>query len=1036
MATKNQKADNVLVVGAGIGGIKTALELAEMGFKVYLQDKAAMIGGTFLQLDKQFPTDDCGMCKILPANSGDLSSECCVRRGLEHYNITTITNSNIAKLEGSVGDFKVTVTTNPELVSQKKCIDCRKCIEVCPVEVASEFNEGLATRKAIYLSCPVASLGRYIIDPDNCTRCKECVKVCPTNAIELGATEVNDVLQVGAVVLAPGFELFDARIKKEYGYSEYPNVVTSLEFERIFSGAGPYSGQREVVRPSDKKVPQNIGFIQCVGSRDQAIGRNYCSSACCMITLKEALMVKERHPKTEVNVYFMDMRAFGKGYHRYYERAKLLGINFIRNRPASVEEIDGSRNLEIEYVTETGEPKQDELELVVLAVGLGPPTRSSEFGKLLDIELDEFGFGKPRDFSKLETSRDGIFVCGGFSGPKDIPDTITEAIAAAAKIAEVLGRPAFEPVIETPEVQAQEPEEAEAGDEDKIGVFICDCAGEIGGVLELDEIIEAVKRLPNVAAAEKMDFLCINPGSLKAKLAGTGITKVVLGACAAYNYGTTFNRIFLEAGLNPALLECVNLREQLAWSHKDDPARATARAKVQLAIAVERLRHQEDLEVGTVSLNSGVLVVGGGIAGLTAALTAAKAGMKVELVEKERELGGNLRNIYQTLDGKNVQDLLVSTISEIEKNDNIKLHLNTELSQLRGYFGNFRSTLVSGDDAQDVEHGALILATGAKEYEPTEYLYGKDDRIMTQLELEEMLSQGSGVRSRGSEKTVKGQTNVDSNPDLRNVVMIQCVGSRNAEHPYCSRVCCSKALKNALNLKAQNPAVKIYILYQDIMSYGLMEKYYTMALEKGIEFVRYELEEPPEVRLDKKGKNINVRIKDVLMGQYITLNPDIVVLSTGIVPDNKFIAEELVGLPLTQDGFFEEANVKFRPVDFLNDGIYVCGLAHSPRLIEESMAQAAAAAGRALAGLARPEAYARRKVSEVIDRFCAGCETCVSACPYNARIMDPDEKIAVVLETLCQGCGTCVSVCPSGAAKLRGYKELQILNMIDAALDD
>ncbi|MCK5560380.1 MAG: CoB--CoM heterodisulfide reductase iron-sulfur subunit A family protein, partial [Thermoplasmata archaeon] len=513
---------------------------------------------------------------------------------------------------------------------------------------------------------------------------------------------------------------------------------------RICSALGPYSDLRGLVRPSDMKVPHKIGFIQCVGSRDQAIGQDYCSSACCMITLKAAIMVKELQPEAEVNIYFMDMRAFGKGYHRYYEQAKSLGINFVRNRPAAVGQIEASTNLEIEYVTEAGEPKKDELELVVLAIGLGAPKFASELGKVFKIELDEFGFCKPRDFSKLATSQDGIYVCGGFSGPKDIPDTITEATAVAGKVAEGLGRPKPEVEPSKPEIKATDTDE-----EPNIGVFICDCGGEIGQVLELDTIFEHMNKLHNVTIAEAVDYLCLKPEVLKIKLKGGGINRVVLGACAAYNYAPKFNRILMEAGLNPALLEIVNLREQGAWAHQANPAQATSRAKSQLAMAVEKLRDEEYLTVSATGLTSKVLVLGGGIAGMTAALTTARAGMGVELVERDAELGGNIKNIYRTLDGKDVQELLKHTISEIDKNENITVHLNTELTQLRGYFGNFRATLTTGDEAQDLEYGALILATGAKEYEPTEYLFGQDDRIMTQLELEEMLMKGDGRKTKG-----------------------------------------------------------------------------------------------------------------------------------------------------------------------------------------------------------------------------------------------------------------------------------------------
>ena len=1057
------KVGAVLVVGAGVGGIKAALELAELGFRVYLLDKSPNIGGTLAQLDKQFPTDDCGMCKMLPVFTCDEASENCLRRELNHPNIEVLSNSVVKTCEGSAGEFKVKVLQKPKYVKEDRCIICGLCVPVCPVEVEDEFNEGLGKRKAIYLRYPLGVPYLYTIDMENCTKCGECIKVCPTDAIDLSQQETEREIEVGAVILSPGFEEFDPTPLTQYGYGKFPNVVTSIELERLLSGKGPHSG--EFARPSDGKIPKNVAFLQCIGSRDEE--RDYCSSACCMYAMKEATLLKEKYPDIEPHIFFMDLRAFGKGYHRYYLRAKdELGIGFTRSRVSAVEDSENG-NLRVLYETDDGKFAREEFDLVVLSTGQTPSPETDELGKIFAIELNQYGFVNTKEFSQVETLKKGVYVCGPFSSPTDIPETVVQGQAAALKASSLLtsSRGALTWSQDYPEeidVSEQEP---------NIGVFVCKCGKEVANSIDMDEVLGFAKGLPQVSLVEVVDYLCLTEDLKKAKekIRDAGINRVVFAACAPHPFEIRFKKSLKEVGLNPSLLEIVNLREQLSWTH-DDKAKATAKAKSLIWMASEKLRWQEPLPVVSLPVKGRALVIGGGIAGMTAASAIAEQGFEVDLLERTSELGGNLREVHYTLGGLDPQVLLRETIDKLEKNPLIHIHKETGVETVTGYAGNFKTILRKAErretkgesssealdagevkseklkvksaspetqdtghttqDAGELDHGAIVIATGGKMYEPKEYLYGKDKRVITQRELEKRLANPNGqIPNPNADNSKIGNWKLE----IGNcVVMIQCVGSRDDEHPYCSRICCSQAIKNALKLKGKRPETEVYVLYRDVMTYGFLEEYFTEARKKGVIFLRYELEEPPEVSVDQG--ELRVKVRDPILDEWLLITPDLLVLSPGITPnDNSHLATTL-SLPLNEDGFFEEANVKFRPLDFMHDGVYLCGLAHSPRSIPESIDQAYGAATRAISLLCRKEISSRRAIAEVSERWCVGCELCIEYCPYDARVMDEERKIAVVRETICQGCGVCQVVCPSSASKLRSFKDPQVLAMIHAGL--
>jgi len=1001
------KEGAVLIIGAGVGGIKASLDLAEAGFKVYLCERSPNIGGTLVQLDKWFPDNHCGMCQVLPTFFRDSSSQFCLRRGLIHPNIEFLPVTEVKEVEGEAGNFQVTLNSRATGVNPELCIGCGLCAEVCPVETESKFNEGLEPRKAIYVPHPYTIPHLYIVDWDSCTKCGACVEKCPTQAIQLDEAEKVRQLPVGAVILSTGFEEFDPCLATQYGYKRYPNVITSIELERILSPGGPFKG--ELLRPSDSRTPRSVAFLQCIGSRDSQ--RNYCSSTCCMFALKEATLIKQANPQVDVHIFFLDLRAFGKGYHRYFEQVRdELGVKFTRCRVPVVKEDPQVKDLILSVIAENGALVKRQFELVVLSVGQTPAPQFRELCQVLGVELNKWGFCQTKLFSPIDTSREGVYVCGGASAPKDIADTLIEAGAAACQASKSLLPQ------RTRAISAKKPEKLAVEEEPRLGVFLCGCGEEISSVLDLEQLAEFSRQLPGVAYVEPVPYLCCREAweRIKEEVKEYKVNRLVLGACTPYVDAFLLKKPVEEIGLSSSLVQTANLREYVAWVHRDNPKAATEKAKSLLAMAIEAARSQESLPISSVAVNPRVLVIGGGLSGLTAALSIAQHGLEVHLVERSSELGGNLKQVYYTLEGGDTQTLLENITSQVKANHLIHLSMETEVAEVSGYAGNFAVSLRDKDSRlHSLEVGAIIVATGGEEYRPTEYLYGQSKQVITQRELER--------------KLFSAELELES---IKSVVMIQCVGSREKERPYCSRTCCSQALKNALRLKDKNPEIEINILYRDMMSYGFVEEYYTQAREKGVTFIRYELGGKPEVRQD--GKGLAVEVAEPVLGGKLVLEPDLVVLSPALIPPDNTPLAQILGVDLNEDGFFQEAEVKFRPVDFLTEGIFVCGLAHSPRRITESIAQAQAAAQRAVSLLARERLESGKVVSEIIQRQCSKCELCVKVCPYGARVKDEETNEVVVREALCQGCGTCVVACPSGAAKLRGFKDKQILSLIDA----
>ncbi len=1003
--TDKKQIGAVLVVGGGISGMQSALDLAESGYRVYLVEKKPAIGGTMARLDKTFPTNDCAMCTMSPK---------LVDVG-RHLNIEIITGAELVDLTGEPGNFKAKVLQQARYVSLEKCIGCGACAEACPVKVDDDFDGGLGKRKAAYKLYAQATPNAYAIDKGKCLKlknpkaCGKCLKACPANAIDHDMPDNTLELEVGAVVLSPGFEPMDGNLREEFGWGRYQNVVTSLQFERLLSASGPTMGH--LVRPSDHVEPKKIAFIQCAGSRDSAKGNPYCSAVCCMYATKHAIIAQEHEPGLETKVFYMDIRAYGKDFEKYYDRARLQhGVKYEKAMISTVKEDPSTKSVIVRYRTPDGSFAEETFDMLVLSVGLKPSSGNAALAKACDIQLDEFGFCKTAEFTPGQTTREGVFAGGAFCAPKDIPETVVDASAAAANAAKFLSSARG-----TLSQVKTYPTERDITQEDpRVGVFVCNCGINIGSVVRVPEVAEYAKSIPGVVHTEEFLFSCSQDSieKIKDRINEHKLNRVVVASCTPRTHAPLFMSSLKEAGLNSYLFEQANIREHASWVHRDHPDAATEKAKDLVRMAVAKVKLLKPVYTSFMDINRQAMVIGGGVAGMANALNLAGQGFKVILVEREDKLGGNALEVKYTMKGNDPAQLVDQLIQDVKNHPNIDLNLTSTVKEVSGYLGNYKTTLATPDGDKKVEHGVVIIATGADPASTNEYLYGQHAGVLTQRELENKLA-GPGIG------------------EAQNIVMIQCVGSRNEERPYCSRICCYSAIKNALKIKELNPAANVFVIYRDIRTYGFYETYYAEARKKGVIFVRYTLDDKPQV--EANGDKVKVKVKDPILNKVLELDTDLLVLSTGVVPAKGTDAlSQTFKVTLNADGYFLEAHMKLRPIDFAADGLYLCGFAHSPKLIEESIAQANAAAVRAVTMLSKDKLESLGNVAQVNPKWCKGCGLCIEACAYGARYMNELTNVAEVLDVLCQGCGACVASCPSGACQQKGFEKEQIIAMLDA----
>jgi heterodisulfide reductase subunit A len=958
----------------------------------------------------------------------------------------------VADFVGRGADIKV---DTPYHRGSEVCLECGACESVCPthsirlktvyevppVEQLSEFDQRLRQRPTIYIPFPQALPNAPVLDRTNCVRfrqaergveaCGICAEACPVKAIDYNQTDQTVSIEAGAVILAPGFCAYDPAGRPGLHAYAFPNVVSSLQFERILSASGPYMGR--VQRPSDFRKPERIAFIQCVGSRDEQ--HNYCSSVCCMYAIKEAIIAKEHEADLACEVFYMDVRAHGKGFDAYYERAKELGIRFTRCRPSKIEEIE-DRRLRIGFVGEDDQRYQTrDFDLVILSVGLEPPAEARELAATFGIELNQHGFAATRPFDAVATTRDGVWVAGPFAAPKDIPETVVESSSAAARAMVALAEARGTLVTKKELV----PERNVTGEPPRIGVFVCHCGRNIGSVVNVPSVAEYARRLPRVVYATDNLYTCSSDTQelIKARIQEHRLNRVIVASCSPRTHEPLFQQTIREAGLNPNLFEMANIRDQCSWVHMHEQAEATIKAKDLVRMAVAKANLIEPLGSLTLPVTQKALVVGGGVAGLTAALALADQGFPVTLVEKAPELGGNALRAGLNLEGRDIGAHVRGLIRRVKAHDKITTYTNARLESVEGFVGNFKSKVSvsvkasraaaqhpakgaanpAPDKLVEVEHGVVILAAGGRESVPREYLYGKNPRVKTLLECSQLAA--------AEDCKV---------PD--SVVFIQCVGSREPDHPYCSRLCCAGALKNAIRMKEKNPAARIFILYRDLRAYGFREQHYTRARELGVIFVQYDPEAAPSVREAASGNGqalLIVGIHDKVLDADLEIEADLLVLSARVDPNPENVRlAQLFKVPLNSDGFFLEAHAKLRPVEFATDGVYMAGAAHYPKDAEESSSQALAASSRAATVLSKDTVEAGGKTAYINPARCSACGACLTVCPYNAICIDEDKEVAVINEILCKGCGACVATCKGSAPNLRGFKDEQILSVINA----
>lgn len=990
-------SDAVLVIGGGIAGIQSALDLADAGAHVVLVEREATIGGIMAVLDKNFPTLDCSICIEAPKMSEvDL-----------HPNIEILSMAEVDSIEGGPGDFRVRIRQKSSFVTDE-CTRCGDCTVACPIVLPNEFDSGMASRKAIYTPIPQAVPGAYIIDIDHCLNdppnyipCNRCYQACSPKAIDfLMPREKLLHRDVGSIIVSVGYDSLDPRDLREFGYGLHPDVLTALEFERLINSAGPTGG--EILKPSNREHPNNILFVLCVGSRDNRFQR-YCSRFCCMYSIKHAYQALD-HGVKDISVLYMDLRAYGKGFDGFLDRTEEAGARFLHGRPSYVG-ANGKGSIRVRYEdTDLAARIEEDYDMVVLANAVKPSAGLPDLAERLGIELDDDGFIKAMETEGglVVTSRDGIYAAGCTTGPKDIPDSVAEGSGAAAlALSHVAQRSWPEP----PEIEPMEDI-----DTPRVGVFVCHCGSNIAGVIDVAQVVEFAKTLPDVVYVTDQMFSCAGntQHEIEEAIKRERINRVVIAACSPKTHEAIFRGVMVRAGLNPFLLEMSNIRNMDSWVHKFDKDGATSKAADMVSMAVEKARRLVPLEITHLPLEQKVLVIGGGIAGMTAAVSLVEQGFETHLAERSDSLGGMLNQLDDISPACIKANELVEVKARAVAKSNIHVHLGVDIESIGGIVGSYQIRL---SDGQEFIVGAIVVATGSVPYQPSEFGYGEDAEVITNLDLEHLMEQGG--------------------PEAEHITFVSCVGSRQ-DRMGCSRYCCTSMIGQALRLRKMGK--KVRVLYKDIRTYSRQaEELYEQAMRSGVQFFRYDRDQPPqEVITFKDG---NVEVYDSLFGGKIRIPTDLLVLVVGLKPSEGDLADQLK-LSRSEDGFLMELHPKLGPAETATQGIYLAGAAQGAKDVRESMAQALAATGKVGALLSRGVIEKEPLTAQVDEDLCTGCMRCVKVCPYSAIVQTGpvNEGKVRILEAVCMGCGNCAAECNFDAIDMPYFTKDQVLAQIDAAL--